>query len=182
MKNALWVVSAAVVGVGAYLFLGADDAPAPRVEMPEAVVETPAPVVVQEEVETTVETQSSQLEDVIKQAEPDQEKIDEVVSTLVAIAKQKADEASEGASTMTEQAQELVTDGVQAARDGAMKIPEYLTFEGFDAEKVKEFINTSDLSGTQKIFLNSAVDKAQESPELLKAALEQLQTALGLES
>ncbi|MFK7745627.1 MAG: hypothetical protein AB8B47_11275 [Roseobacter sp.] len=179
MKNALWIMSAVIIGGGGYLFFAPDRTPEPvaLAEAPqvEQVVETPQVV---EEV-APVQTVTEQLEEVITAATAEDSSIEEQAADVVAMLQDKAEEAAAGASSLGEQAQALVSDGVDAAREGAAKIPEYLTFEGFDLEKVKEFVDGSELSSTQKAFLTTAVTKAQESPEVLKAALSQVQQALG---
>ena len=55
-----------------------------------------------------------------------------------------------------------------------------LSPDGFDAEKVIEMIDGSDLSGVQKTALTAAVNGAKDNPELLEATLTRLKEALGL--
>jgi 23S rRNA A1618 N6-methylase RlmF len=55
-----------------------------------------------------------------------------------------------------------------------------LTVEGFDYEKVKTMIDESDLGAVQKTLMSEAIKKAQDNPELLKAALEKLRAAMKL--
>ncbi len=55
-----------------------------------------------------------------------------------------------------------------------------LTTEGFDFDKVKGLIDGSDLDGLKKTLLVGALDQAKNNPDLLKAALDQVKSALGL--
>ena len=59
-------------------------------------------------------------------------------------------------------------------------VPDLLTTEGFDFDKVKGLIDGSDLDGLKKILLVGALDQAKNNPDLLKAALDQVKSALGL--
>ena len=58
---------------------------------------------------------------------------------------------------------------------------EALTVAGFDLEKVTDMIDNSELPATQKLLLSSALQKAQDDPEVLQATLVQLRNALGFE-
>ena len=55
-----------------------------------------------------------------------------------------------------------------------------LTPEGFDADKVAEMINNSELSAVQKTVLTGAVNSVKENPALLEATLTRLKEALGM--
>ena len=57
---------------------------------------------------------------------------------------------------------------------------ELLTPEGFDAGKVMELIDGSDLSMVQKTALSTGLDAVKDSPELLEATLTRIKDALGL--
>ena len=55
-----------------------------------------------------------------------------------------------------------------------------LTTDGFDFDKIKGLIDGSDLDGLKKTLLVGALDQAKNNPDLLKAALDQVKSALGL--
>ena len=61
----------------------------------------------------------------------------------------------------------------------ALLAPEALTVEGFDLTQVQTLIEGSDVSPLQKTMLLEGVKAAQDSPELLRAALEAARAALG---
>ena len=81
---------------------------------------------------------------------------------------------------MTEGATEAVSESAAAVVDLAKAaLPEALTADGFDLDKVVELIDTSALDPLKKTMLISAVTQASENPELLQAALDQVKGALG---
>ena len=55
-----------------------------------------------------------------------------------------------------------------------------LTVDGFDADKVAEMIEGSDLSIVQKTALAAATNAVKDNPALLEATLTRLREALGL--
>jgi len=71
-----------------------------------------------------------------------------------------------------------------AAAEAAAAAPEgmaaLLTPEGFDADKVAEMINGSELSAVQKTVLTGAVSAVKENPALLEATLARIKEAMGM--
>ena len=55
-----------------------------------------------------------------------------------------------------------------------------LTQEGFDADRIIEMINASDLDAMRKSVLRSAVEQARSNPALVDATITQVKTALGM--
>lgn len=55
-----------------------------------------------------------------------------------------------------------------------------LSADGFDAAKVSDLVDGSDLGLAKKTLLKAAIEKAGDNPELIKAVVEQVKGALGL--
>ena len=65
---------------------------------------------------------------------------------------------------------------VSAAED----VPEALSVEGFEMDKVVEMIEESDLGPAEKSLLKKGVEEAASDPEALKAVLDKIRAALDL--
>ena len=55
-----------------------------------------------------------------------------------------------------------------------------MTLDGFDLDKVAEFIDGSDLGAIQKTSLKTGLQAAQDNPELLEKALDAVKEALNM--
>jgi hypothetical protein len=68
-----------------------------------------------------------------------------------------------------------------AGADGdMMDAAKALSVENFDAAKVTEIIDASELNDMVKTTLKAAVSSAQENPELVSGVVDQVKAALGL--
>ena len=90
--------------------------------------------------------------------------------------------AAEAAAAEVAAAEAAAADA--AAAEAAAAAPEgmaaLLTPEGFDADKVAEMINGSELSAVQKTVLTGAVSAVKENPALLEATLARIKEAMGM--
>ncbi|WP_243612401.1 hypothetical protein [Shimia aestuarii] len=89
------------------------------------------------------------------------------------------DMASDAAEATGEAAAEAMESASDAAPEASSETPDSLTLDGFDLEKAKEQIDNSSLGEMTKMTLKAAIEKAEESPELLETALEKVREALG---
>lgn len=91
--------------------------------------------------------------------------------------------AVDAASEPAEGASNMATDSASAdmSEDPVPTEQEtLLTTDGFDAAKVGELIDGSDLDPMKKTLLKAAIEKAGENPEMVEAVIEQVKTALGM--
>ncbi len=82
-----------------------------------------------------------------------------------------------------EVATDAATDAANAENSGDPALSAQdalLTADGFDADKVGEMVDGSDLDPMKKALLKAAIDQARENPEMVKVVIEQVKTALGM--
>lgn len=207
MKKLIWVALAALVVVGGYLWMSAQNAP-------KSVEETTEPVTGTEALDTATETANeaaaaaeeaaaaataaaeeaaaAAAKAVTDAAEAAAQAAAEAVEAAAQAATDAAtaateaattateaatEAASEAATALTETATDAATDTSDAAPAGA---PDVLTVEGFDLAKANEMIETSQLGSTEKMLLSASLEQAQQNPELLNLALQEVRSALGL--
>ena len=105
--------------------------------------------------------------------------VDEVEAAAAA-----ATEAATAAAEVEAVATDVTDEATAAAAEAAAAAPEgmaaLLTPEGFDADKVAEMINGSELSAVQKTVLTGAVSAVKENPALLEATLARIKEAMGM--
>lgn len=104
----------------------------------------------------------------------------DAIGALTGAATDMAGDAAEMAGDAAATATDAVSDAADAtAEAGATQMSDLLTPEGFDASKVIEMIDGSDLSAVQKTALSGAVNAVKDNPALLEATLTRLKEALG---
>jgi hypothetical protein len=104
----------------------------------------------------------------------------DAIGALTGAATDMAGDAAEMAGDAAATATDAVSDAADAtAEAGATQMSDLLTPEGFDASKVMEMIDGSDLSAVQKTALSGAVNAVKDNPALLEATLTRLKEALG---
>jgi hypothetical protein len=104
----------------------------------------------------------------------------DAIGALKGAAKDMAGDAAEMAGDAAATATDAVSDAADAtAEAGATQMSDLLTPEGFDAGKVMEMIDGSDLSAVQKTALSGAVNAVKDNPAQLEATLTRLKEALG---
>ena len=89
-----------------------------------------------------------------------------------------ADDAANAATATDDTATESTEEGTMT--DSATEAAAPLTVENFDMDAAAQMIENSNINATQKTLLKATLQKAQENPELLKAALAQARAALGM--
>ena len=89
-----------------------------------------------------------------------------------------ADDAAKAATAADDTATESTEEGTMT--DSATEAAAPLTVENFDMDAAAQMIENSNINATQKTLLKATLQKAQENPELLKAALAQARAALGM--
>ncbi len=102
------------------------------------------------------------------------------------VADTAADTAQAGAAAATDAA-DTAGDTMDAGVATVIDAPDTdvpadapLTQEGFDADRIIEMINASDLDAMRKSVLRSAVEQARSNPALVDATITQVKTALGM--
>ena len=147
------------------------------------VVAAPEPVEQVEEVVTeAVEDAAETAEEAATEtAETTQEQAEEMVEDAVNEALGTTETATEAAES-TAEAAETVTETVaeEATETAVPEMSDPLSVETFDMAKANEMIQGSSLDVLQQNTLKVALEQAQDNPELLKAALDQVKSALGL--
>ena len=104
----------------------------------------------------------------------------DAIGALTGAATDMAGDAAEMAGDAAATAIDAVSDAADpTAEAGATQMSDLLTPEGFDASKVMEMIDGSDLSAVQKTALSGAVNAVKDNPALLEATLTRLKEALG---
>ena len=105
----------------------------------------------------------------------------DAVSDAAAAVEDAVEGAVEGATEMADDATAAAAtaEAAEIAEAGATQMSDLLTPEGFDAGKVMEMIDGSDLSAVQKTALSGAVNAVKDNPALLEATLTRLKEALG---
>ena len=63
----------------------------------------------------------------------------------------------------------------------APSIQELLTVDGFDYDKVVDYIDNSELGELKKASAKAALEAVRDTPEITQAALDQIKVLLGLE-
>jgi hypothetical protein len=113
----------------------------------------------------------------------------EAAGDVATTAGETAEEALEGAAdTGSDAVTDTAADGAEAATDAvtdavtdtAPEAPAPLTVKNFDLDAAAQMIDSSDVNAMQKTLLKATLQKTQDNPELLKAALEQVRAALGM--
>ena len=108
----------------------------------------------------------------------------EAAAAEAAAAEAAAAEAAAAEAAAAEAAAADAAAADAAAAEAAAAAPEgmaaLLTPEGFDADKVAEMINGSELSAVQKTVLTGAVSAVKENPALLEATLARIKEAMGM--
>ena len=92
---------------------------------------------------------------------------------------QHKDELSKLAAELEKANEQLIESTEALGGMEGYRMAALLTPEGFDADKVAEMINNSELSAVQKTVLTGAVEVVKENPALLDATLARLKEALG---
>jgi threonine dehydratase len=82
--------------------------------------------------------------------------------------------------TVTETAGAATETAVETATEMAGAATDVLSGDGFDFAKVSEMIDGSSLDALKKAALKTAVEQAQNNPDLLKTALDSVKAALGM--
>ena len=89
-------------------------------------------------------------------------------------------EVANSAASDTMAATESVADAADATEATTVKIEEFLTVDGFDYDRVVEYIDNSELSLLIKTSTKAALEQARNNPEQLQALLGTLRDQLGL--
>ena len=101
----------------------------------------------------------------------------EVAAAEAAAAEVAAAEVAAAEAAAADAADAAAAEAAAAAPEGMAAL---LTPEGFDADKVAEMINGSELSAVQKTVLTGAVSAVKENPALLEATLARIKEAMGM--
>lgn len=88
--------------------------------------------------------------------------------------------ATEAAAAETAAATEAATTEAAAAEPETSMMDTLLSADDFDAAKVSEMVDGSDLGLAKKTMLKAAIEKAGDNPEMIKAVIDQIKGAMGL--
>lgn len=161
MKPIVWIIVAAAVIGGGYMWYSGQQAKDQVTPVPEAA--------------STDETQPKTLG----------EKVEGMAEKATAAVESAAETATEAADTATETATEAANTATETATESTAGaagsgLSDLLTVDGFDMGKVVEAVDASQLNAVQKTTFKAGLEKAKDNPELLKGILDQIKTALGL--
>jgi len=207
--NKTWIIAAllAAAGVGGYAYYQSNAPVSEVMESDSGEVETPAALeeaseaageavetvtesvteaaeeaveAVTETVEETTEAVTEAVEDSTEAVETTTEAVTETATEAVETATETVTEtATEAAETATEAVTDTTTEAAVETATEPM-VDAALTAEGFDAAKVIEMIDGSDLGVIQKTTMSALVEQASENPDLVESVLTQVKEALGL--
>ena len=90
-----------------------------------------------------------------------------------------AEAAATEAAAAEAAAAEAAAAEAAAATDTSM-MDTLLSADGFDAAKISEMVDGSDLGLAKKTMLKAAIAKAGDNPEMIKAVIDQIKGAMGL--
>lgn len=196
MRNLVWVALAAVVLLGGYMLFTGKSVTEVVEDATETVEEIEAPTAL-EDAGATVGAATEQAAEAVKDTAADaaqsasdaaesveaatEEAVDAVTDTANTAAEAASDAATDAASTAGNAAAEAVETATEPAADAApaTEMPEVLTTEGFDMDAASQLIKDAGLGEMQENLLIEGLRASQDNPELLKAALETTQKALG---
>ncbi len=183
MRKLIWVVIVAVVAALGYLLVKDNGTPPVMSGLnEEAATESEAATAVEEPApieETIEEAVTEAAGDAAAALEKAKEAVSEAVQGATDAANDAADSAMEATNDAAEATGEAAEETMDSAGDAVSDTPEALTLDGFDLDKAKEAIDNSSLGDMAKTTLKTAIETAQDSPELLQTALEKAREALG---
>ncbi|MBS9716640.1 hypothetical protein ACFFUT_16585 [Pseudohalocynthiibacter aestuariivivens] len=185
--NKTWIIAAllAAAGVGGYAYYQSNAPVSEVMESDSGEVETPAALeeaseAAGEAVETVTESVTEAVEEPTEAVETTTEAVTETATEAVETATETVTEtATEAAETATEAVTDTTTEAAVEMATEPM-VDAALTAEGFDAAKVIEMIDGSDLGVIQKTTMSALVEQASEDPDLVESVLTQVKEALGL--
>lgn len=112
-------------------------------------------------------------------AEGAMEAAGEAASDAADAATDAAEGAMDAAGDMASDAADAVNDAMTGASDAASSMSDLLTVDTFDATKLVEMVQTSNLGEMQKTTLVTAIEQAGQNPDLIPSVIEQVKQALG---
>lgn len=193
MKNLLWIVLAAIVLIGGYVLVTGkspseiiDTGSSDAVEAPEAL-----PDAVDGATDTANEAADAVADTANEAADAAADAANEAADKAAEAGNEAADvaaEAAENAAEAASDAADAASDAIEAATDSAAENADNaaveaegpLSVQNFDMDSAVQMIDNSNIDDTQKTLLKSSLKQAQDNPELLKAALDQVRAALGM--
>lgn len=122
---------------------------------------------------------SDAAEAVTDAAEGAMEAAGEAASDAADAATDAAEGAMDAAGDMASDAADAVNDAMTGASDAASSMSDLLTVDTFDATKLVEMVQTSNLGEMQKTTLVTAIEQAGQNPDLIPSVIEQVKQALG---
>lgn len=152
---AIIVILAAIAGGGYYYFSSQPGAPEAGVDEAEQAVDDAA---------SAAENAADAAGEAAEQAQED--------------AADAVDAAGEAAEDMATEVEDATEDAVEEVEEALSPDPVFTT-EGFDADALTARIEASDLDPAQQQALISMVQTAQDSPEMIGDAINQVREALG---
>lgn len=176
MKNLGLIAVAAIVVIGGYMLFSGKTVEDVTTGAEEAVTAPAALESASEAVEAVQGAATEAVEAVTGEAAEAAGEAATATEQAVEAATEEAGEAATAAQDAVEDTAEAVSDAVTPAEPDAS----VLSVDGFDLEKVTAMIDGSNLGDLQKSALKSTLKAAQDSPVMLKVALDEAKAALGL--
>ena len=197
-RTTLLVLALIIVGVGGYLLMGqGDETPEPVAEtignpdetagttagaetddageMTEAAGDMPAGADAAEETADIAEPVTDVAEDAAEAAGTD------AMEGAADAEAEAAEEINGSAMAPPEESTEDVAEAGDETSDATpdVAIPDYLTVEGFDAERARNALDASEIGTVEKASLQAAISAAEDDPALRAEILERLRNVLG---
>jgi hypothetical protein len=163
MKMGLWLIVAAIVAVGAYMWYSGGQ-----------IAETGAPAPVSQTGTSLGQAASDAASDAATA-------VGDAATAATEAAQATGEAASEAATAVQDTANAAAQATGEAASDAMAGLGDLLTTTGFDYDKLVDAIDASETLGeAQKTGLKTSLDQARDNPALLQSALDQVKAALGL--
>lgn len=207
-RTTLLVLALIVVGVGGYFLIGqGEETPEPVAEtigspdetadatagaeaddageVTEAAGDTPASADAAEETADIADPVTDVAEDASEPAtDTAEDAADAGTDAREGAADAETEAAEETAGTALATPEETTENVPEAGDETAgttpeVAFPDYLTLEGFDAERARDALDASEIGTVEKASLQAAISAAEDDPALRGEILERLRNVLG---
>jgi len=186
-KTWIYVVVLAAAGIGGYYYLqGQKDGDEAMTTSGEAVEKPSLLEGASDAVGEAAENAAGSVADAVEGAA---DTATEAAGAAAEAAGNAAEGATEAAGAATDAATDTATEAAasdaaatatETATDTAMSAGDLLNPENFDAGKVSEMIDGSNLDPLKKTMLKKAVEAAGDNPEMVSKVIDQIKSALGM--
>lgn len=113
-------------------------------------------------------------------AEATEQAAEEAAEATEDAADAATDAATDAAEATGEAAQEAAEGAADATAAAGDALTDALTVEGFDADRLREAVQASDISAEQKQAAEALIASAEQNPDQVQSVIEELRVILGL--